>query len=121
MRDFPIHTGLAIALFGAVLGGAHLLTPAPAKVPPKAPVTTVAQPCCELWFLRDREGGVVALTADGVELGEIDTAGEKGPGFAAFESKEPAHTLELRVTQGHARIFGVSAERGLTGVVYDSL
>src|ERR1043166_3160548 len=39
MRDFPIQTGLAIALFGAVVGGARLLTPAPVKAPPaKAPV-----------------------------------------------------------------------------------
>jgi lysophospholipase L1-like esterase len=244
MRDFPIHTGLAIALFGAVLGGTHLLTPAPAKAPlakvtiaPKvvksapdallddsdgaldhfyqslarggltrivhygdSPTTadlitgdvrailqarfadaghgfilpakpwawyehtgakvegkgwkivpashfeshdgmfglggvsftgsssatsriqfTAAQSHFELWFLSEPDGGTVTLTADGVELGAVDTAGEKGPGFAAFESKEPAHTLELRVTQGHVRIFGVSAERGPTGVVYDSL
>jgi lysophospholipase L1-like esterase len=245
MRDFPIHTGLAIALFGAVVGGARLLTPAPAKVPPaKAPIAaapvankstpdallddsdgaldrfyqslarggltrivhygdspttadlitgdvrailqarfgdaghgfilpakpwawyehsgakvegkgwkivpashfeshdglyglggvsftassatsriqfTATQSHFELWFLREPDGGSIALTADGVELGTIDTAGEKGPGFAAFQAKEPAHTLELRVLQGHVRIFGVSAERGPTGVVYDSL
>ncbi len=69
----------------------------------------------ELWFLRQPDGGTVTLSADSSELGSVGTAGEKQPGFAAFQTKEPAHLLELRVTQGRARIFGVTAERARGG------
>ena len=75
----------------------------------------------ELWFLRQAGGGTVSLTADGVELGRVDTASDPGAGFAAFEPREPAYTLELHVVQGRVRIFGVAAERAGPGVVYDSL
>jgi len=75
----------------------------------------------ELWYLRQPGGGTVGVSADGVEVGSVDTAGEKQAGFAAFETREPAHLLELSVTLGSARIFGVTAERAGPGVVYDSL
>jgi lysophospholipase L1-like esterase len=75
----------------------------------------------ELWYLREPGGGTVALTADGIELGRVDTSSDPGNGFAAFEAREPAYTLELKVVQGRARIFGVAAERSGPGVVYDAL
>jgi lysophospholipase L1-like esterase len=75
----------------------------------------------ELWFLRQPNGGTAYLSADGAELGQVDTAGEAGAGFATFETKVPAHLLELRVTRGRVRIFGVSAERAGPGLVYDTL
>ena len=75
----------------------------------------------ELWFLRQPNGGTVSLSADGVELGQVDTSGETGPGFATLVTREPAHILELRVTRGRVRIFGVSAERAAPGLVYDTL
>lgn len=79
------------------------------------------QPRFELWFLREPGGGTISLTADGVELGRVDTSSDPGEGFAAFEAREPAYTLELHVVQGRVRIFGVAAERAGPGVVYDSL
>ena len=76
----------------------------------------------EVWFLRQSDGGTLTVTADGNTLGRIDTAGESGRAdFAEFESTVPASNLELRVTQGRVRLFGVTAENAVPGVVYDSL
>ena len=76
----------------------------------------------ELWFLRQQGGGAVKVIADGAAIGTVDTAGDvKEPGFAAFDAAAPASSLELRVTQGKARVFGVSAARPGPGLVYDSL
>jgi len=76
----------------------------------------------EFWFERQPGGGTVALTADDVPIGTVDTAGETaGPGFAAFEAIAPASKLELRVTSGTVRAFGISATRPGAGIVYDTL
>lgn len=76
----------------------------------------------EVWFLREPGGGMLAFSADGRRLGEIDTAGDtKSPGFAAFDVPGGASEIELQVEQGHARLFGISAEKTGPGVVYDSL
>jgi lysophospholipase L1-like esterase len=75
----------------------------------------------ELWFLRIPDSGRVVVQAGEAEVASVDTAGESGPGFAAFESKEPTNKIELRVTQGKVRLFGLTAENGGPGVVYDSL
>jgi lysophospholipase L1-like esterase len=102
-------------LFG--LGGVSFVgTGATSRIQFEAP-----QSRFELWFHGQPGGGTVSLTADGVELGRVDTSSDPGEGFAAFEAREPAYTLELQVVQGRARIFGVSAERAGPGVVYDSL
>jgi lysophospholipase L1-like esterase len=75
----------------------------------------------ELWFLRQPDRGSVRVSADGAELGVVDTRGEEAPGFAGFDTKEPATTIALRVAQGRVRLFGITAERAGPGVVYDSL
>ena len=76
----------------------------------------------ELWFLRQPEGGSVVLTADGAPLGMVETAGEtRTPDFAAFQSPSPVSTIELHVTRGKVRVFGLTAESAGPGVVYDSL
>jgi lysophospholipase L1-like esterase len=80
----------------------------------------------ELWYLQQPGGGTVSLSTGTAELGHVETAGEAGlPGFAVFESKEPVNRLDLRVVpdrpQAKARIFGITAERDLPGIVYDSL
>jgi lysophospholipase L1-like esterase len=76
----------------------------------------------ELWFLRQPGGGAVTLHGDGAPLGEVDTAGDTPTaGFAAFDSPAPATSLELRVTRGTVRAFGITAEDAGPGVVYDSL
>jgi lysophospholipase L1-like esterase len=76
----------------------------------------------DFWFLRQPDGGVLTVTANGAELARIDTSGEAGRAdFAAVESATPASKLELHVTQGHVRLFGVTSENALTGLVYDSI
>src|SRR5262249_49783765 len=83
---------------------------------------TAADSHFELWFLRQPGGGTVMLTADDVPIGSVDTSGNVVEcGFAALESIAPASTLELHVTSGKVRVFGVSATRSGPGVVYDSL
>jgi lysophospholipase L1-like esterase len=76
----------------------------------------------EVWFLRQPEGGSFTLSAGDAEIGSVDTAGSaKEADFAAFTVAEPASALELRVTKGHVRLFGITAENAGPGVVYDSL
>jgi lysophospholipase L1-like esterase len=80
------------------------------------------QSAFEVWYLRQPEGGVFTLSANGQTLGRIDTAGDsKSPGFAAFRTGSPATDIEIQVEQGTVRLFGVSAEKDGPGVVYDSL
>jgi len=76
----------------------------------------------ELWFLRQPGGGSLKLTADGAQLGIVDTSGvTKEPGYAAFDAPAAASTIELHVTQSKVRVFGVSAGRAGPGLVYDTL
>jgi len=76
----------------------------------------------ELWFLCEPNGGTVAVTTDEVPVGTVDTSGPAGePGFASFEAVAPASKLELRVTTGTVRAFGISATRPGAGIVYDTL
>ena len=76
----------------------------------------------ELWYLREPGGGTIALTADDLPIGTVDTSGgATEPGFAAFDALAPASSLDLRVIAGKVRVFGVSATRPGPGVVYDSL
>ncbi len=76
----------------------------------------------EVWFLRQPEGGAFTVSAGGISLGRIETAGEtKAADFAAFTVPEPVSALELRVEQGPVRLFGITAENAGPGIVYDSL
>ncbi|MEO8594232.1 MAG: GDSL-type esterase/lipase family protein [Candidatus Solibacter sp.] len=76
----------------------------------------------EVWFLRQANGGSLTVSAGGTKLGQVDTAGEGTVAdFAAFTAAEPASSLSLRVTGGHVRVFGVTAESAGPGLVYDSL
>jgi lysophospholipase L1-like esterase len=76
----------------------------------------------EVWFLRQPEGGSFTLSAGGAALGSVQTSGAaKTADFAVFTAPAPASALELRVTQGHVRIFGITAENAGPGVIYDSL
>lgn len=76
----------------------------------------------EVWFLRQPDGGSLTLTADGAPLGRLDTSGAaNGADFAMFEAPAPASSLRLWVSQGHVRLFGITAENTAPGLVYDSL
>jgi lysophospholipase L1-like esterase len=76
----------------------------------------------EVWFLRRPDGGSFTFAAGDTVLGKVDTAGEEqAAAFAAFSTPEPAGNVELRVTQGQVRVFGITAESAGPGLVYDSL
>jgi len=76
----------------------------------------------EIWYLAQPDGGHIAVTADGIPIGEIDTAAEdKRPGFTTVHAAAPVSELEIRVESGQVRLFGVAAEKPGPGLVYDSL
>ncbi|HTX35505.1 MAG TPA: GDSL-type esterase/lipase family protein [Bryobacteraceae bacterium] len=76
----------------------------------------------EVWFLMQPAGGVFSVSADGVQLGRVNTAGlSKVAARAGFSVAHGASRLDLRVEQGSVRLFGLSVEKSGPGVVYDSL
>jgi lysophospholipase L1-like esterase len=75
----------------------------------------------ELYYLRQPGGGTVEVLADGAEAARIPTSGDdKAPGFAAFDVRGGATSLELK-PDGAVRLFGVTAEKTVPGVVYDTI
>jgi lysophospholipase L1-like esterase len=75
----------------------------------------------ELWYLRQPNAGVVAIQSGDRTLARIDTAGETAAGFAAFEVPGGAGEIALTAESGPVRVFGISAEKPVPGVVYDTL
>ena len=76
----------------------------------------------EVWYLREPEGGVLEFSADGTQLGSIDTEDSlKEPGFAPFTVAAGASEIDLHIERGQVRVFGVTAEKAGPGIVYDSL
>jgi lysophospholipase L1-like esterase len=75
----------------------------------------------ELYYLQQPNSGIVTITSDDKPVADIPTAGDANtPGFAAFEVAGGASELELR-PEGQVRLFGLTAEKPVPGVVYDSL
>ena len=75
----------------------------------------------EVWFLRQPDGGSIAISSGGEPIGTIETdAPARGAGFARFELKPGTGTLEF-TTDGLVRMFGITLEKQKTGVVYDSV
>jgi lysophospholipase L1-like esterase len=75
----------------------------------------------ELYYLRQPGGGTVEVLADGADAARIPTAGDdKAPGFAAFDVRGGATSLELK-PDGPVRLFGFTAEKTGPGVVYDTI
>ena len=75
----------------------------------------------EVWFLRQPEGGRIAISSGGESIGEIATGSPtRGAGFARFELKPGAGELEFRA-EGAVRIFGITLEKPRDGIVYDSV
>jgi lysophospholipase L1-like esterase len=76
----------------------------------------------EVWYLKEPGGGALSVTGDGEPLGDVDTgADEKATAVAVFEAPNGVHSLELHVVRPPVRVFGVVAEKGGPGVVYDTL
>jgi len=76
----------------------------------------------EIWYLAQPGGGQIEVLADGESIGKVNTAADQQTeSFALLRAPAPANKLEIRVDSGRVRVFGISAERGVPGVVYDSL
>jgi lysophospholipase L1-like esterase len=75
----------------------------------------------EVWFLRQPNGGSIAISSGGQPIGSIATdAPSRTAGFQRFELKPGTGTLEFS-TEGSVRLFGITLEKQKTGVVYDSV
>jgi len=75
----------------------------------------------EVFYQRYEQGGPLQLIVDDKEEQSLDT---RAPGpedaWQVIEVADGSHVLTLRA-QGDVRIYGVSQERNVPGVVYDSL
>jgi lysophospholipase L1-like esterase len=79
----------------------------------------------EVAFLRQPDGGAIAIDADDKELGIVETASDpdsdtKGPGYKSFEIPGGATKFAVRVTRGTVRLYGIEFRTG-GGVIYSSL
>lgn len=103
-------------LFG--LGGVSFVGDARAK---SRVVFDRAQSRVAIWYLKRPGGGAFRVSADGRELGRVETAGERPETAAAtFEVAGGARAFEIAPESG-VRLFGTIAEKAGPGVVYDSL
>ena len=77
----------------------------------------------EAYFLKRPRGGTFTVRIDGVDVGAVSaTAPRPVAGFESFEVPDGAHRFELVVTSDDpVRVFGVSMERTVPGIVVDSL
>ena len=76
----------------------------------------------EVWFLRRPGGGLLSLSSGNRKLAEVDTAtDETSSGFWSTVADPPVSEFDVTVERGEVRAFGVVAETGDRGVVYDSL
>jgi lysophospholipase L1-like esterase len=111
------HSEIRDGLFG--LGGVSFTAAASART--HIHLDRPGQSLFELYYLQQPGGGTVTVTAQETTVAEIPTAADaKSPGFASFNVAGGASDLELR-TEGHVRLFGLTAEKPGPGVVYDSL
>ena len=69
------------------------------------------------------DGGEVEIDADGKEAGTVDTSQNAGSAeqFERFPLPPGTRTVELKVTSGHVRLFGVLFGRDQPGLTYDSI
>lgn len=80
------------------------------------------QAMAEVHALRQPGGGRVGVWAGGQRLGELDTAGARPEeAFVNFSLPEKTRRVELRVTSGTVRLFGVLFAKPQPGVMYSSL
>jgi lysophospholipase L1-like esterase len=76
----------------------------------------------EIAYLQQPDGGSLAVDADGTELGSADTAGdEKSPAYASFEILAGAKRVNIRVSRGSVRLYGVEFRKPGRGVIYSAL
>jgi len=105
----------AYGLGGAVFTGS---TGAHSRIKLQNADTTVV----ELQYLSQQNGGTVEVLADGNPAGTVQTAGGNGENGASTIAIPPGtKTLELRVTSGTVKLFGVALGREGRGLTYDSI
>jgi lysophospholipase L1-like esterase len=76
----------------------------------------------ELQYLSQQNGGTVEVLADGNPAGTVQTAGANGEnGAAAIAIPSGTKSIELRVTSGTVKLFGVALGREGRGLTYDSI
>jgi hypothetical protein len=75
----------------------------------------------EVYWLASPHGGTADVKVDGDVVASIDShADDTTSGFTAVDVDDGAHEVEVDVTKGKLRGYGVTMERG-SGVVVDSL
>ena len=73
-------------------------------------------------FLRKPGGGIFEVIAEGRALGTVDTKGPViEPGFFQIALPPKTRHIQIRVSSGQVRAFGVRFEKPGPGVQYDSL
>ena len=76
----------------------------------------------EVWFLRQPGGGVLSVSSGGQKLADIETDGERmASGFYPVTAEPAVSEVDVKFERGTVRAFGIVAETGREGVVYDSL
>lgn len=76
----------------------------------------------EIHYLTQPGGGVLTVEAGGQKLGDIETEGpDEQPAYRTFPLNAGAREINLSVEHGPVRLFGVSFERNMPGVIYNSL
>ncbi|MCE9576950.1 MAG: hypothetical protein K8W52_27635 [Deltaproteobacteria bacterium] len=89
------------------------------KIKPRTPSGKVSH--VDVYYLAQPHGGGVELSVDGQVQATIDTGADaKRAGFQAIDVPDAAHKIELKVTGGRVRLFGLTLERP-TGVVVDNM
>ncbi|MBM3756098.1 MAG: hypothetical protein FJW38_19190 [Acidobacteria bacterium] len=76
----------------------------------------------EVWYLAQPDGGSFTVSAGGQTLGTVDTASPAvASQFQAFEPSGGAGGIDIRVTSGRVRLYGVRFSKDGPGVEYSSL
>jgi lysophospholipase L1-like esterase len=76
----------------------------------------------EVEYLRQPGGGTFTVSAGDNLLGEVETEGDKAPGFAQFALPVGANQdVTIAMKSGTVRLFGASFEKDSPGVIYNSL
>jgi len=76
----------------------------------------------DVYFLKRPKGGTFEVRVDGAKKARVDTRGDKiEAGFELIEVEDGAHKIELVSGPGQVRLFGVTMERKVPGIVVDSL
>ncbi|MBI4907104.1 MAG: hypothetical protein HY820_25990 [Acidobacteria bacterium] len=75
----------------------------------------------EVAFLRQPGGGQLRVYAGESDLGAVNTDGERGSGFEAFDLPAGTADIQLKAMSGPVRVFGVGLEKTDPGVIYHSL